>query len=151
MIQFERSGGAGFGPSAERAPEAVREDALVSGAMEVIAGWLRGEFEVSQDHVAAIVAGLPAQDRRLIHGTRRRWHAAPRKSKRQTDCGRRSWRDESAVKRSRHRQMTASEGTASSSATAMDSNADSNGVRFPRIRTCSSVCGNRGPLGHSGQ
>lgn len=32
--------------------------ALVSGAMEVIAGWLRGEFEVSQDHVAAIVAGL---------------------------------------------------------------------------------------------
>ena len=26
--------------------------------MEVIAGWLRGEFEVSQDHVAAIVAGL---------------------------------------------------------------------------------------------
>ena len=32
--------------------------ALVSGAMEVIAGWLRGEFEVSQDHVAAIIAGL---------------------------------------------------------------------------------------------
>lgn len=32
--------------------------ALVSGAMEVIAGWLRGEFDVSQDHVAAMVAGL---------------------------------------------------------------------------------------------
>ncbi len=32
--------------------------ALVSGAMEVIAGWLRGEFDVSQDHIAAIVAGL---------------------------------------------------------------------------------------------
>ena len=26
MIRFERSGGAGFGPPAERAPEAVRED-----------------------------------------------------------------------------------------------------------------------------
>ena len=32
--------------------------ALVSGAMEVIAGWLRGDFETTQDHVAAIVAGL---------------------------------------------------------------------------------------------
>jgi AcrR family transcriptional regulator len=32
--------------------------ALVSGAMEVIAGWLRGEFDASQDHIAAIVAGL---------------------------------------------------------------------------------------------
>jgi AcrR family transcriptional regulator len=32
--------------------------ALVSGAMEVIAGWLRGEFETSQDHISAIVAGL---------------------------------------------------------------------------------------------
>ena len=32
--------------------------ALVSGAMEVIAGWLRGEFDTSQDHVSAIVAGL---------------------------------------------------------------------------------------------
>ena len=32
--------------------------ALVSGAMEVIAGWLRGDFETSQDHIAAIVAGL---------------------------------------------------------------------------------------------
>ncbi len=32
--------------------------ALVSGAMEVIAGWLRGDFETTQDHIAAIVAGL---------------------------------------------------------------------------------------------
>ena len=32
--------------------------ALVSGAMEVIAGWLRGEFEASQDHISAVVAGL---------------------------------------------------------------------------------------------
>ncbi|WP_424754944.1 TetR/AcrR family transcriptional regulator [Mycobacterium sp.] len=32
--------------------------ALVSGAMEVIAGWLRGEFDASQDHIAAVVAGL---------------------------------------------------------------------------------------------
>jgi AcrR family transcriptional regulator len=32
--------------------------ALVSGAMEVIAGWLRGEFDTSRDHLAAVVAGL---------------------------------------------------------------------------------------------
>jgi AcrR family transcriptional regulator len=32
--------------------------ALVSGAMEVIAGWLRGEFDTSQEHIAAVVAGL---------------------------------------------------------------------------------------------
>ena len=32
--------------------------ALVSGAMEVIAGWLRGDFDASQDHIAAVVAGL---------------------------------------------------------------------------------------------
>ena len=32
--------------------------ALVSGAMEVIAGWLRGEFDASQDHISAVVAGL---------------------------------------------------------------------------------------------
>ncbi len=32
--------------------------ALVSGAMEVIAGWLRGDFDTTQDHIAAIVAGL---------------------------------------------------------------------------------------------
>ena len=32
--------------------------ALVSGAMEVIAGWLRGEFDATQDHISAVVAGL---------------------------------------------------------------------------------------------
>jgi AcrR family transcriptional regulator len=32
--------------------------ALVNGAMEVIAGWLRGEFDTTRDHIAAIVAGL---------------------------------------------------------------------------------------------
>ena len=32
--------------------------ALVSGAMEVIAGWLRGDFATDQDHVADTVAGL---------------------------------------------------------------------------------------------
>jgi AcrR family transcriptional regulator len=32
--------------------------ALVSGAIEVIAGWLRGDFDVSQEHIAAILAGL---------------------------------------------------------------------------------------------
>ena len=32
--------------------------ALVSGAMEVIAGWLRGDFETTREHVADIVAGL---------------------------------------------------------------------------------------------
>ena len=32
--------------------------ALVSGAMEVIAGWLRGEFDTSREHLADIVAGL---------------------------------------------------------------------------------------------
>jgi AcrR family transcriptional regulator len=32
--------------------------ALVSGAMEVIAGWLRGDFDTSREHLADIVAGL---------------------------------------------------------------------------------------------
>lgn len=32
--------------------------ALVSGAMEVIAGWLRGDFDTTQDHISAVVAGL---------------------------------------------------------------------------------------------
>ena len=32
--------------------------ALVSGAMEVIAGWLRGDFDTNLDHLADIVAGL---------------------------------------------------------------------------------------------
>ncbi len=32
--------------------------ALVSGAMEVIAGWLRGDFDAPQDHDSAVVAGL---------------------------------------------------------------------------------------------
>ena len=32
--------------------------ALVSGAMEVIAGWLRGEFVTSREHLADLVAGL---------------------------------------------------------------------------------------------
>ncbi len=32
--------------------------ALVSGAMEVIAGWLRGDFDTTREHVADIVAGL---------------------------------------------------------------------------------------------
>lgn len=32
--------------------------ALVSGAMEVIASWLRGDFATDQDHVADTVAGL---------------------------------------------------------------------------------------------
>ena len=32
--------------------------ALVSGAMEVIAGWLRGDFETNLEHIAGIVAGL---------------------------------------------------------------------------------------------
>ncbi len=32
--------------------------ALVSGAMEVIAGWLRGEFDTNLEHLAGIVAGL---------------------------------------------------------------------------------------------
>ena len=32
--------------------------ALVSGAMEVIAGWLRGEFDTSREHLADLVAGL---------------------------------------------------------------------------------------------
>jgi AcrR family transcriptional regulator len=47
-----------------RAEEASQLDsemaayALVSGAMEVIAGWLRGDFDAGQDHIAAVVAGL---------------------------------------------------------------------------------------------
>jgi AcrR family transcriptional regulator len=48
-------------PSSEGADELDSEMAgyaLVSGAMEVIAGWLRGEFDTTQDHIAAIVAGL---------------------------------------------------------------------------------------------
>lgn len=45
-------------PSARELDSEMAAYALVSGAMEVIAGWLRGEFEVSQDHIAAIVAGL---------------------------------------------------------------------------------------------
>jgi AcrR family transcriptional regulator len=32
--------------------------ALVSGAMEVIAGWLRGDYDATQDHISAVVAGL---------------------------------------------------------------------------------------------
>jgi AcrR family transcriptional regulator len=32
--------------------------ALVSGAMEIIAGWLRGDFDTSREHLADIVAGL---------------------------------------------------------------------------------------------
>ncbi len=32
--------------------------ALVSGAMEVIAGWLRGDFDTNLEHLAGIVAGL---------------------------------------------------------------------------------------------
>jgi AcrR family transcriptional regulator len=32
--------------------------ALVSGAIEVTAGWLRGEFEAGREHVADLVAGL---------------------------------------------------------------------------------------------
>ncbi len=32
--------------------------AFVSGAMEVIAGWLRGDFDTTREHVADIVAGL---------------------------------------------------------------------------------------------
>lgn len=32
--------------------------ALVSGAMEVIAGWLRGDFDTTREHVADIVAAL---------------------------------------------------------------------------------------------
>jgi AcrR family transcriptional regulator len=32
--------------------------ALVSGAMEVIAGWLRGDFDTSQENLAGVVAGL---------------------------------------------------------------------------------------------
>jgi AcrR family transcriptional regulator len=32
--------------------------ALVSGAMEVIAGWLRGDFDTTREHLADIVAGL---------------------------------------------------------------------------------------------
>lgn len=32
--------------------------AFVSGAMEVIAGWLRGDFDTTRAHVADIVAGL---------------------------------------------------------------------------------------------
>jgi AcrR family transcriptional regulator len=32
--------------------------AFVSGAMEVIAGWLRGDFNTTREHVADIVAGL---------------------------------------------------------------------------------------------
>ncbi len=32
--------------------------ALVSGAIEAIAGWLRGEFDTSREHVAELVAGL---------------------------------------------------------------------------------------------
>jgi hypothetical protein len=32
--------------------------ALVSGAMEVIAGWLRGDFDASQENLAGVVAGL---------------------------------------------------------------------------------------------
>src|SRR5271155_1334382 len=31
--------------------------ALVSGAMEVIAGWLRGDFDTNLEHLAGIVAG----------------------------------------------------------------------------------------------
>ena len=32
--------------------------ALVSGAMELIAGWLRGEFDTSRERIADLVAGL---------------------------------------------------------------------------------------------
>ena len=32
--------------------------ALVSGAMEIVAGWLRGEFDTSREHVADLIAGL---------------------------------------------------------------------------------------------
>src|SRR6185437_16138968 len=32
--------------------------ALVSGAIEVVAGWLRGEFDASREHMADLVAGL---------------------------------------------------------------------------------------------
>ena len=32
--------------------------ALVSGAMEVIADWLRGDFDTTLEHLADIVAGL---------------------------------------------------------------------------------------------
>jgi AcrR family transcriptional regulator len=32
--------------------------ALVSGAMEIVACWLRGEFDTSREHVADLIAGL---------------------------------------------------------------------------------------------
>jgi hypothetical protein len=32
--------------------------ALVAGAMEVVAGWLRGDFDTTREHIADIVAGL---------------------------------------------------------------------------------------------
>jgi AcrR family transcriptional regulator len=32
--------------------------ALVSGAMEIVAGWLRGEFDTNREHVADLIAGL---------------------------------------------------------------------------------------------
>jgi AcrR family transcriptional regulator len=42
----------------ERLDSVMAAYALVSGAMEVIAGWLRGDFDTNRDHIAAIVAGL---------------------------------------------------------------------------------------------
>ena len=45
-------------PNAGEVASEMASYALVSGAMEIIAGWLRGEFDTDQDRISAVVAGL---------------------------------------------------------------------------------------------
>ena len=50
--------GASSVPTASQPDTDMAAFALVSGAMEVIAGWLRGDFDTTREHVADIVAAL---------------------------------------------------------------------------------------------
>ena len=45
-------------PAGSRLDTDLAAFALVSGAMEVVAGWVRGDFDTSRGHLADLIAGL---------------------------------------------------------------------------------------------